>query len=415
MTTRPMHTCFINMPIEYYSPVSGGAISTIIMSTARELLKRGQKVSVLTITNGDEMHQVGEVVPVASKKRDDLNFLQRRVSSLRQRLGHWDWPYFEYYLRSVTEKLARLAPAPDAVVVFNDLVSPTYLQRVLPRAKIFVWLQNEWRTRFDVNATVRSTHRFLTCSESIRQWTMETHGISPAQIVAVPSGVDSEIFTPREGYLDAGDALKVLFLGRIDPNKGPDIAADAVAALRAQGRPVNLTVAGGLWFYGHGKEMADPFFRSLKTKMDAAGADYIGHVPRAGVPELIRRHDVACVLSRSNEPFGLVALEAMAGGCAVLASDRGGLPEACGGAATLVDPDDLPAVTAALSEFATNPEFLREGKRRAVRRAAQASWAECAETIETLTGAAGAAGAAGAVGRAGAAGAAARALEAAGK
>jgi glycosyltransferase involved in cell wall biosynthesis len=120
--------------------------------------------------------------------------------------------------------------------------------------------------------------------------------------------------------------------------------------------------------------------------MDAAGAEYIGHVPRAGVPTLIRQHDVVCVLSRSNEPFGLVALEAMAGGCAVIASNRGGLPEACGGAATLVDPDDLQAVTSAMGRFARNHELLRACKQRAVSRAANASWAECAGTIESLTG-----------------------------
>ena len=32
-----MHVCFLNMPIEYYSPVSGGAVATILMETAREL------------------------------------------------------------------------------------------------------------------------------------------------------------------------------------------------------------------------------------------------------------------------------------------------------------------------------------------------------------------------------------------
>jgi glycosyltransferase involved in cell wall biosynthesis len=377
-----MHICFVNMPIEYYSPVSGGAISTIIMSTARELLARGHRVSVLTVVNGDPVYQVGEVIPVEARKRDDLSFLQRRVSSLRRRLGRWDWPYFEYYLRSVKKELAGLSPAPDAVVVFNDFVSSAHIRSVLPRTKMIVWLQNEWRTRFDMARTIASTDMFLTCSEYIRQWTARTHAIPLDRIVSAPSGVDGEMFTPRAGYLDAGEPLKVLFLGRIDPNKGPDIAADAVAALRAEGLAVTLTVAGGLWFYGHGNEMDDPFFRELKPKMDAAGAEYPGHVPRARVPELVRRHDVACVLSRSNEPFGLVALEAMAGGCAVIASNRGGLPEACGEAAALVDPDDLPAVIGLLRRFATDREFLRAAKQRAVRRAANASWTEAAEILE---------------------------------
>jgi len=182
------------------------------------------------------------------------------------------------------------------------------------------------------------------------------------------------------------DSPRVLFLGRIDPNKGPDIAADAVAALRAEGLRLSLTVAGGLWFYGHGREMEDPFFNSFNTKMEAAGADYRGHVPRARVPELVRAHDIVCVLSRSEEPFGLVALEAMASGCAVIASRRGGLPEACGGAAMLVDPDDFPAVTDALRRLVTDPALLRRTKRQSVERAARAPWAGCAQLLEEASG-----------------------------
>jgi len=377
-----MHYCFVNMPIEYYSPVSGGAISTVIMNVTRELLARGHKVTVLTIVNEDEVYQVGEVEPIEARRRDDLHFLQRRISSLRQRLSRWDWPYFEYYLRSVGEKLSRLSPAPDAVVVCNDLVSPSAIKRILPRSKVIVWLHNEWRTRFDMAETIRNTDLFVTCSEYVRQWTLKEYGIAPDQIVVGRNGVDLDFFSPARDYLEARTPVRVLFLGRIDPNKGPDIAADAVAALRAEGLPVSLTVAGGLWFYGHGNEMEDPFFRTLKGKMEAAGAEYAGHVPRARVPDLIRRHDIACVLSRSTEPFGLVALEAMACGCAVVASNRGGLPEASGGAALEVDPDDFGAVLAALRSLVADPAVLRSAKQRAVARAGIQSWADCAQVFE---------------------------------
>jgi glycosyltransferase involved in cell wall biosynthesis len=380
-----MHICFLNMPIEYYSPVSGGAIATIIMQTGRELMARGHDVTVLTATNGDEQYDVGTVVSIDMPKRDDLSFIARRVSSVRRRLNQWDWPYYEYYLKSFRGALRHMRAAPDAVVVFNDLVSQKYLRRIVPESQVLVWLQNEWRTnQRDSCETVAATDRFLTCSDYIRDWTSQMHGIPLEKFAVVPSGVDLEAFAPRVEYLKAGDELRVLFIGRIDPNKGPDIAADAVAALRGEGLSVSLTVAGGLWFYGHGQEMADPYFRSLKGKMDAAGARYRGHVTRSHVPELVREHDVVCVLSRSNEPFGLVVLETMASGCAVIASDRGGLPEACGGAAMLVDPDDFGSVVSALRTLATEPETLREYKRRSVERARVASWAVCAERLESL-------------------------------
>ena len=377
-----MHICFVNMPAEYYSPVSGGAISTVIMNNARILIDRGHRVTVLTIVNDDLRYDIGEILPVEAKTRDDLSFLQRRISSFFQNFGRWDWPYFEYFLRSVKKQLATLSPAPDAVILFNDFVSPSHLRKLLPKTRIIVWLHNEWRTRYDMAKTIGSTDLFLTCSEYVRRWTANTHGIPLDRIFAASNGVDVEMFTPRPGYLEANDTLKVLFLGRIDPNKGPDIAADAVAAVRAQGVPATLTVAGGLWFYGNGNEMDDPFFRILKSKMDTVHADYLGHVPRARVPQIVRDHDVACVLSRSNEPFGLVALEAMASGCAVVSSDRGGLPEACGGAADLVDPDNLDQVVSALRTLGTDKELLRQRKVASTERARRQSWAHCAQVVE---------------------------------
>jgi glycosyltransferase involved in cell wall biosynthesis len=377
-----MHICFVNMPIEFYSPVSGGAIATVIMQCSRELLARGHQVSVLTRVNDDERYDFGEVTPIEGRDRDDLHFLQRRWSSFRSKLSRWDWPYFGYYLRSFTQALARFVVPPDAVVLFNDLVSSKYVKRVLPEAKVAVWLHNEWRTRHDIAETVQHTDAFVTCSDYIRRWTSENHRIPLDSITTAHNGVDLSVFSPRPGYLEPAQPLRVLFLARIDPNKGPDIIADAVAELREQGIPIELTVAGGLWFYGHGREMENPYFRELKAKMDRAGARYLGHVKRADVPELCRQHDVVAVLSRSQEPFSLVALEGMASGCVALASTRGGLPEACGGAGIPVDPDDFPSIVAALRRLATDPEYLKTEKQKCVARAARSPWSACARKLE---------------------------------
>ncbi len=377
-----MHVAFLNMPIEFYSPVSGGAIATVIMQTSRALITNGHKVSVLTPVNGDETYSVGEVIPIAARTRDDLHFLQRRLSSLRWRLLRWDWPYFEYYLRSAMKTLGAMRDAPDVIVVFNDLVSPKYLKRQLPRAKVVVWLQNEWRTRQDMQETERNTDLFVACSDYIRQWTARTYNIPPSRFVVAHNSADNTVFTPRADYLNGGDTLRVLFLGRIDPNKGPDLVADAVATLRAEGLPVTLTVGGGLWFYGHGNEMENPYFRELKSKMEAADANYVGHVNRHEAPELYREHDVVCVLSRSQDPFPLVTMEAMASGCAVVASRRGGLPEACTTAGILVEPDNFPEVVGALRALAIDRELLNSQKNKSLARAAEVPWKLCAETLQ---------------------------------
>lgn len=380
-----MHICFLNMPIEYYSPISGGAISTIIMECTKELVSRGHQISVLTIVNGDEQHQAGEVIPLVSKQRNDLSFVQRRISAVRQKINSWSWPYYEYYLNSALRQLRQLSPAPDAVILFNDLVTQKYVKKTMPKTKVLVWLQNEWRTdQKDLQTVTEATDKFLTCSQYIKEWTAKTHNISLSKFEVVNSGVDLETFFPRADYLAPSETLRVLFIGRLDPNKGPDVAADAVAALQAEGLSMSLTVAGGLWFYGHGNEMADPFFQRLKPKMDAVQANYLGYVTRDKVPALVREHDIVCVLSRSQEPFGLVILEAMASGCAVIASDRGGLPEACGGAAMLVNPDDMEGVIGCLRSLATDPKLLQSQKQKSVKRAERASWGESVSRLEEV-------------------------------
>lgn len=380
-----MHFCFVNMPIEFYSPTSGGAIATVIMHTARELISRGHHVSVLTVVNNDETYDIGDVIAIEGNTKGELNVVARFLSRVKGKIARYDWPFFEYYLRSFIQQLSQFSPPPDVVVLFNDLVSSKYVKKLLPTTKVVVWLHNEWRTRHDVAATVRTTDVFLTCSDYVRRWTTKMHPIPLRSFAVAHNGVDSDAFYPREDYLRKPDRVRVLFLGRLDPNKGPDLTADAVRVLREEGFPLDLTVAGGLWFYGHGNELADPYFRILKQKMEAARANYTGHIIRQNVPELIRGHDIVCVLSRANEPFGLVALEAMASGCAVIASNRGGLPEACGDAANLVDPDDFNAVVGALRNLVADAGTLMERKRQSLIQATQMPWSNCAKVLEDTT------------------------------
>lgn len=373
--------CFLNMPIEFYSPVTGGAIATIIANVAGEFENRGHQVRVVTRTDGKPFYSAGKIVKLDPCGAEDLSFLQRRISGVRWHLNTWDWPYYDYYRAAFTKALRNLDL--DVLICFNDLVSPIHLRGLFPKARIMVWLQNEQRTRLqDLPASQRATDRWLTCSDYIREWTTREHGFPSERITTVPSGVDLKDFSPRPGFLETRKPVRVLFVGRLDPNKGVDIAVDAVAALRKEGLPVTMTVAGGLWFYGNHAE--NPYLIKLRGKFKNVDAEHLGHVSRDKISAVFREHDIVCVLSRSNEPFGLVVLEAMASGCAVIASNRGGLPEACGGAAVLVNPDHLEEVIAALRQFVANAPLLSAAKQRCVARARKAGWHTSVDTLEQI-------------------------------
>jgi glycosyltransferase involved in cell wall biosynthesis len=125
----------------------------------------------------------------------------------------------------------------------------------------------------------------------------------------------------------------------------------------------------------------------LRKAMKESGVDWLGHVPRRFLPDVMRRHDVALVLSRSQEPFGLVVLESMASGLAVIASHRGGLGEACGGAAMVVEPEDLSAVAALLDRLSKDPAELNRWRARSLERTRTASWSDTAKVLCRAVGA----------------------------
>lgn len=74
------------------------------------------------------------------------------------------------------------------------------------------------------------------------------------------------------------------------------------------------------------------------------------------------------------EGFGLPAVEAMACGAAVVASDRGSLPEVLDGAGAMFDPHDADALATALARLLDDPAWRDELRSRSLRRAADFSW-----------------------------------------
>ncbi len=379
-----MHYCFLNMAIEFYSPVSGGAISTIIRNMARELIDRGHRVTVLTRTNEDPVHDVGEVVPLAFDGSAVRGRLRRVVAILNQKLHGWEWTEYGAYRRAYAAALRALPAPPDVVVVFNDFVSSRYIKQVCPGARTIVWLQNECRSRGGPAGLTNWTDRFVTCSDYIRNWTMRHWHLTADRITTILNGVDTVQFTPAPWFpRRPWPELRVLYVGRLDPSKGVDLAVEAVRRLRAEGRDVRFTFAGPVWWHGVETE-TDPYYRQLKAATDAVGGQYLGRLDREQVPGVMREHDVVCVLSRSEDPCPLVLSEAMACGCAVIGSRRGGIPEACGKGATLVEPDNADQVAAALRDFVEDPDALLDARRRAFARGRTLSWAEQAQTVERL-------------------------------
>jgi glycosyltransferase involved in cell wall biosynthesis len=103
-----------------------------------------------------------------------------------------------------------------------------------------------------------------------------------------------------------------------------------------------------------------------------------GFVSKSELHDLYRRAAIFAFPSL-DEGFGIPALEAMAYGIPVVASNTSALPEVCGEAALLVDPTQVDEIAAALTRLAGDETLRNELKRRGIARASQFPWSSAVD------------------------------------
>lgn len=157
-------------------------------------------------------------------------------------------------------------------------------------------------------------------------------GMPPGRIRVVRNGVEPrrQPATPRP----CGAPLRVGALGRLTPQKGFDLLIEATARLMAAGERLEVTIAG----QGRDHDRLARAAAGLPVRLVGFCDD---------VPAYLAGLDVFCLPSRA-EGLPLALLEAMMAGLPCLATAVGGIPSAVGGAAVVVPPDDVTALTLAL-------------------------------------------------------------------
>ena len=140
----------------------------------------------------------------------------------------------------------------------------------------------------------------------------------------------------------------LLFVGRLVSDKGVDVLLDALALLRRDGLAPSLTIVG-----------IGPEESRLRQHTSRLGlteqVTFAGLKQGQELVETYNRYRIAVVPSRYNEPFGIVALEAIACGCVVVGSAGGGLPEAIGPCGLTFPNGDAEALAARLAELLRHP------------------------------------------------------------
>jgi D-inositol-3-phosphate glycosyltransferase len=227
----------------------------------------------------------------------------------------------------------------------------------------------------------------VSCVEEEHQF-RRLYGDPRGRIEIVAPGVEHAFFAPgeRSGARSATDlpvdAPVILFVGRIQPLKGPDVA---IRALHELGRPeALLLIVGG----ASGTEGDTEYGRARQLVDELGLADQVRFVPPQPhhiLSSYYRAADVVVVPSRS-ESFGLVALEAAACGIPVVASAVGGLQSLVDDGATgyLVEQRDPALFAKAIGRILDDPLLAASMSVAAAQRAKRYTWSFAAARLRRL-------------------------------
>jgi glycosyltransferase involved in cell wall biosynthesis len=144
----------------------------------------------------------------------------------------------------------------------------------------------------------------------------------------------------------------ILFAGRVVADKAPDVFVSACAAALPHLPGWGAEIIGADRFSFDSPDTG--FVQMIRAAAEGAHVRMLGYRDHPEVLAAMARAAIVVVPSRWPEPFGLVALEALASGAALICSPRGGLPEVAGDAAIYANPDNPAEVAAAIRALGTD-------------------------------------------------------------
>jgi glycosyltransferase involved in cell wall biosynthesis len=369
-----------------------------------------------------------------------IPFVARRLHKAMQLAAgrlRWGAPYFtsRLYYKEYFSQVARdlAASRPDVVHLPQQMQFASLFKRAAPGVKVVVHIHQDELAKLDralLRRDLPDVDAVATVSEFVTAGACARLPEMAARIHTVGNGVDVLRFRPaahgrkperRERH---GLPLRLLYVGRIAPDKGIHLLMDAFDRLVREGLSLELTLIGkpgllpydllsqllggderaleavrgfygeSLWswlareIFGHGRSYGEAL-RARLSPAAAARVRFLGTVPQPTLIRAYRAADVLVLPSVWQESYGLPVAEAMACAVPVLATASGGVPELIEDGVTgrLVPRLDTQALACALREMSADPTRLLEmGAAARVRAERLLTWARSAERLERLYG-----------------------------
>ena len=386
-------------PLSQPGTGDAGGLNVYVVETAKEMARRGVEVDIFTrrtrATDGDVVELARGVAvhhviagPYDGLAKEDLPgqlcaFTAGIMRELAMRHeGYYDVVHSHYWLSGQVGWLAAERWGVPLVHTMHTMAKVKNAHRAEGDA-----LEPPGRV-IGEEQVVEIADRLVANTTTEGQELVDLYGADPEKIAVVPPGVDLETFRPGDRaearrHLGVPDhAVLLLFVGRIQPLKAPDVLVRAAAVMVEQ-RPelrdrLVVAVLGG----ASGTGLAEP--DSLTRLAGQLGiADIVQVAPpvaRTELPRWFQASDLVAVPSH-NESFGLVAVEAAASGAVVVAADRGGLPAAVGDGGVLVDGHDPRVWATTMLGLLDDPQRRQTLGARAAERASTMGWDRTADEL----------------------------------
>jgi glycogen synthase len=196
----------------------------------------------------------------------------------------------------------------------------------------------------------------IACSRYMHDEIVEGFQLPEDKITVVPNGVDASEWAPPPGVERGANGPLVVTWGRVQYEKGFQTLVQALPALRHRVPGIHAVIAGRGGYLPELQHLAD---RLGVLDMVTFG----GFVPDDELRHLL--HTATCaVIPSLYEPFGIVALEALAAGAPLIAAASGGLTEVLSGtdAGLLFAPGDVNDLTNAIARMHEEPGLRRRSQ-----------------------------------------------------
>ena len=401
LASRPRRIAMVSVhtsPLTQPGTGDSGGMNVYISSVARHMAQDGVEVDVFTragsgdlpptvvTAGGVRVHHL-RAGPPGSRKQDLTNHLCAFAFALtaHPRFRAAEVVHGHYWLSGwVGRRLARRRNLP-LLQSFHTLAREKNAALTMGEPpEPVLRITAEERIVAAADAVIAPTHHEARVLHS-------SYGARASRLHVIPPGVDLRVFTPAgDRHIDRqmlGGGRLLLYVGRLQPLKAPDVAVRTLAALGDllpdDGIPTRLLVCGGA--SGNGAGRSDiATLRQLAFELGIADrVAFLAPRPQAELAALYRAADVVLMPSRS-ESFGLVALEAQACGTPVVAADAGGLRHVVTGGGTLVEGHDPRDHAQAALPYLLDATCRAQASQAGIAHAQQYGWERTADSTLNL-------------------------------